>query len=161
MKKHILAFAVLFFSVFTVIAQDHSTFPKDIIFRTLDNVIITEKDFPKDKPLLLYYFAPDCGHCKISGKELGKSLAEYPDVEIWMISVYPDHEVKQYLINSGLYPAKKLLVMQDNLHKMHDWFDFDSIPLMLLYNTDKKIIKDFDKLPEPIELRKMLAELEE
>lgn len=156
--RHFIFSLLFLLIVISANAQNESnkSIPDSLIFISLDNIILTKNDITKNKPFLIIYYDPDCSHCQQMGKELAGWIGQYPDMAIWLISVYPDAAIKEYLTQSGIFPAKKLTVLKDYSESMHRWFDFAYVPLMLLYSKDGKLIKDFDQLPSPTELSQVL-----
>lgn len=145
-------------AAFAQMPDNNNVLPEKMKFMSLDNVVLTNKDIPANKPLLMIYFDPTCGHCQFMGKQLAQRIGLYPNITIWMVSNYPDSSIKQYLFNDGLFPARKLTVLQDYSNNMHNWFDFADVPLMLLYSKDGKLLQNFDVLPTPPELEKILKQ---
>lgn len=134
------------------------TLPRNMIFQSLDNVIVTNRDIPKDKPFMIIFFDPTCGHCQQMGKQLAKRIGTYPDITIWLVSNYQDSTIENYFYSMSLFPAYKLTVLRDYTMQMEKWFNFDAVPLMLLYTKDGKLLKDFDALPTTSQLNEILSD---
>lgn len=136
---------------------DNKELPKNMKFMSLDNIIVTNKDIPTDKPFLIIYFDPDCDHCQQMAGELAQRIGTYPDLTIWMVSNYPVDSIKNFIFRYGLFPARRLSILCDYTSSMHNWFNFADVPMMLLYSTNGKLIKDYDGLPTASEITKDLA----
>lgn len=133
-------------------------FPADFRAKTLDDWVMTKKDLPEDRPLLLIYFRPDCSSCQEEGKMLSRNLSHYPDMPIWLVTAQGGDTVKSYLYHTGLFPARRLTVVFDHDRLMHRWYDFAYVPLILLFDKKHQLIKEFDQLPSPAELKAFLEE---
>ncbi len=78
--KKILLLIIIAVKINAVIAQDFDTIPpyqKDslhiptfTILKT-DSLYTSDKAIPKDKPVVIVYFSPECGHCQITADEFG------------------------------------------------------------------------------------------
>ena len=51
-----------------------------------DNKIFNSTDLPKNKPLILIYFDPECDHCQKLMKEFFKKINEFKRAEIVMVT---------------------------------------------------------------------------
>src|ERR1700761_3375552 len=53
---------------------------------TTDSVFVTPVNLHKNKPLMIIYFAPDCGHCQHLMHEMAPKMNEFKDVQVVMIT---------------------------------------------------------------------------
>src|ERR1700710_2655428 len=53
---------------------------------TTDSVYVTPANLKKNKPVVIIYFSPDCGHCQHMMKEMKPKMKEFGDAQIVMIT---------------------------------------------------------------------------
>lgn len=115
-------------------------------FIDTENGLVTAKNIPKGKALLLIYFRSDCDHCVHASQKLKESAAHYPAV-IWMVSAEPLATLRTFEDMTGFYDVSNLTVLQDHTQSMHTWFDFTQLPFIVLFDKNGKQLKTFSELP--------------
>src|ERR1700750_2058496 len=103
MKKILLLF-MLAAKINTIHAQDYDTVPpyqKDSLhipeFTVLktDSTYTNDKVIPKDKPVVIIYFSPTCGHCQITAQEFGEKMKDMKDIYfVWVTYNHSLAEIK-------------------------------------------------------------------
>ncbi|MFA6057660.1 MAG: redoxin domain-containing protein [Taibaiella sp.] len=125
-------------------------------FTDTENTLVSNKDIPKGKALMLIYFRSDCDHCEHTAQQLKTTAAKYP-VTIWMVSAEPLPTLRTFEEMMGLYDFDNLTVMQDHTQSMHRWFDFEKLPFIVLFDKSGKELKIFDELPTVETIKKILT----
>jgi thioredoxin-related protein len=125
-------------------------------FTDTENTLVSNKDIPKGKALMLIYFRSDCDHCEHTAQQLKTTAAKYP-VTIWMVSAEALPTLRTFEEMTGLYDFDNLTVMQDHTQSMHRWFDFEKLPFIVLFDKSGKQLKTFDELPTVETIKKILA----
>jgi thioredoxin-related protein len=125
-------------------------------FTTTENEVVSNKDIPKGKALMMVYFRSDCDHCEHTAQQLKATATKYP-VTIWMISAEPIPTLRTFEEMMGLLDFDNLTVLQDHTQSMHKWFDFTQLPFVVLYDKNGKQLKTFGELPSVESVKKILA----
>jgi hypothetical protein len=87
----LFCFAVVSFSL----GANSQTIPSFKITLS-NNKIFNAADLPKDKPLVLIYFDPDCDHCQKLMSELFKKIKSFKKAEMVLITFKPVTEVAAF-----------------------------------------------------------------
>src|SRR5258706_7053070 len=97
MKKLIILFFVLL-KISSLHAQESDTIPpyqKDsfhlpafTVLKT-DSVYTNDRIIPKDKPVIIVYFSPECGHCQLTAQEFSKKMKNMRQFYFVWVSYYP------------------------------------------------------------------------
>jgi len=101
----------------------------------------TNDDLKKDIPALFIYFNTDCDYCNEEAKMLSQNIKKFRDVQIIFVSFESINQIKkfaqQYKLNN-----------YDNIHFLHDskltfasTFDVNSLPSLVLYDKNHKLIE--------------------
>ena len=105
-----------------------------------NNKIFNATDLPKNKPLVLIYFDPDCDHCQKLITELFKKINSFKKSEIVLITFKPVTEVaafeKKY--NTSKY-ANMRVGTEGTLFYLKNYYKLVRCHL-LLYMSVKEII---------------------
>jgi len=140
MKRSRLFFAAPIFFCFSVI----SFFPLRMSSQTIppfkmtlsNNKIFNAAELPKDKPLVLIYFDPDCDHCQKLMTELFKKINSFKKVEMVLITFKPVTEVaafeKKY--NTSKY-ANMRVGTEGTLFYLKNHYKLVKMPFTALYDS--------------------------
>ncbi|HRP88809.1 MAG TPA: thioredoxin family protein [Edaphocola sp.] len=120
-----------------------------------NNALVDINSVPNDTPVLIMYFNPDCGHCRIDATKLRDFVPQY-NIPFWMISFVELKEMNQFAKEFGLKGIPGLLYLRDSTRGMHNWFTYRYVPFFALIDKKGNLIKEFDKLPQPEELQEVL-----
>jgi thioredoxin-related protein len=107
-----------------------------------------------EKPLLLIYFRPDCEDCAYTARLL-KTHADAYSIPVWLVSAAPLDQLQVFESMTGFYEGN-IKVLQDYTNSMHNWFDFQWLPFIILLDKKGKAIKTFESLPSPAAITKLL-----
>jgi thiol-disulfide isomerase/thioredoxin len=123
-----------------------------------DSTYSTSADLNKSKPVMIIYFAPDCGHCQHLMQEMKPKMDEFKKMQIVMITFtrteYPymrlmrdfikDYDLKKYhnLTMGTEYPT----------NKVQQFYQIRTTPFIAVYDHNGTLIKSFEKVPKLDEL---------
>lgn len=156
LHKRFLPVALIAFIVLPLFSFAQSKKIPAVKFTDTENELISNKDIPKGKALMLIYFRSDCDHCEHTAQQLKAAAAKYP-ATIWMVSAEPLPTLRTFEEMMGLYDFDNLTVMQDHTQSMHKWFDFTKLPFIVVFDKNGKQLKTFDELPAVETVKKLLA----
>jgi len=99
---------------------------------------------PKNKPLLLIYFAPDCGHCQALMKEIFKRISDFNKAELVLLTFKPLPElqpfVQQYNINQ--YPNIKVGT-EVPIFYIRFYYNVTTTPFTALFDRKGKLVQSY------------------
>ncbi|HTO14838.1 MAG TPA: thioredoxin family protein [Edaphocola sp.] len=120
-----------------------------------NNALVDINNVPKDTPVLIMYFNPDCGHCRIDAAKLREVVPRY-GIPFWMISFADLNEMNKFAQEFRIKGIPGLMYLRDSLRQMHSWFKFRYVPFFALIDKRGNLIKEFERLPSPEELEEIL-----
>jgi thiol-disulfide isomerase/thioredoxin len=112
-------------------------------------------NIPKDTPVLLFVFNPDCGHCRLDAPKMASLVPQYK-IPVWMVSARAKEDVSNFGNEFKLHQIQGLILLHDSANKLHDWFNFRYVPFIALIDDKGTFIKEFDKLPTAEELSEII-----
>src|SRR4051812_31730937 len=62
-----------------------------------DGSLFTPDRIPRNKPLILIYFSPDCDHCRVLMNEFFRRVKDFKQAEVVMITFKPLNEVNRFI----------------------------------------------------------------
>lgn len=148
-----LIFAALVILPFGGHAQQNKI--PDFQFLDTEKTVVSKKDIPKGKGLLLIYFRSDCDHCVHTAMQLKNTISKYP-TRIWMVSGEEMTVLQNFESMQGLYDFENLKVLQDSKHQMHKYYNFVKLPFIVLFSPSGKLLKTFEEMPSAEIVRKIL-----
>src|SRR4051812_23908513 len=103
--KKLLIFLLIAVKINSIHAQAFDTIPpyqKDSLhiphFTVLktDSTYTNDQKIPDNKPVVIIYFSPTCGHCQITADEFSKRMQDMKDIYFVWVSYYPLPEIKDF-----------------------------------------------------------------
>lgn len=95
----------------------------------------TTQDIQKNKPLVLIYFAPDCGHCTVLMDKLFKKIHQLDKASVVMITFRSPGEIaafeKKY--QTAKYPNIKVGT-EGISYVVRDYYRLEKTPFTAVYN---------------------------
>jgi thiol-disulfide isomerase/thioredoxin len=165
--KHILLVFACFFLFFGANAQPDSTklppykrfpeLPPIQILLSDSSTLFTKAQIPKNKPVLVMIFSPDCSHCQHETEEMIAHMDEMKNMEIIMITYHSISMMKDFVTNYGLAKYPNIVVGKDVYYITTGFFDIHNIPYLAMYDKNGKLIEGFEgslPIPEVIKLLK-------
>lgn len=109
------------------------------------------KDLEKNKPVVLVYFAPDCGHCQTLMHGLFKNIAAFKNVQLVLATFKPLSELalfeRQY--DTGKYPNIKTGT-EGNTFFLRYHYKLTNTPFTAVYNKEN-LVCSFRDINTPID----------
>jgi peroxiredoxin len=115
----------------------------DFHFPTLTNSSISKKDLPRNTPILVIYFNPDCEHCQYEAIELRKNIGLFKDVKILMISPATKKEIITFFEEYHLKDYPQVVPLMDINSNFFNVFGMVMTPLIIIYDKDQHLVKYF------------------
>lgn len=165
--KKILLLILVAAQIGLVHAQDYDTIPpyqKDSLhipnFTVLkiDSAYANDRMIPKDKPVIIIYFSPECGHCQITADEFSKRMADMKDFYFVWVSYYPLPEIREFAKKFNLQQFNNIIIGRDENYTIPSYFRVKFTPFMAVYNKDHHLIQTYGQGTEADTLIKLLHE---
>lgn len=122
------------------VAENIKTIPK-FEYQNIKGGNFTNENLKEDTPTLFIYYNSECDFCNEETKMIKDSIEKFKDVQLVFISFEKKEQIKAFTY-------KYKLTTYDNVHFLCDskvtfatTFDVKSMPCLVLYNKDQKLIE--------------------
>ena len=149
-KKLIIAVVVLFISFmgFQIVQklqykkqvqQQISTLP-EFSFQTLEGSAFTKTNLPKNNKAVFIYFNTECGYCFYETKDISEQLERFKATTLLLVSNESKEAIKAFAIKQNLFSKDQVIFLQDSIYTFAKQFEANSIPYILAYDTQGKLL---------------------
>lgn len=155
--KNLLFVALLLFSFSgKVVSQSLPDFKMQLT----NGQMFSSADLSKSKPVIIIYFAPDCGHCQLLIKNVLKRINEFKKSQIILVSFESLQQVIDFEKEYGLksYPFIKTGI-EKPVFFFRYYYHLENTPFTALYDKRGKYIISYQKETPVDDLLKHLKAL--
>ncbi|HEY1021788.1 MAG TPA: thioredoxin family protein [Flavisolibacter sp.] len=155
-----ILFFILFLTNFTALqAQRGDSIPS--FGMTLSNGrYFGNHELPKNKPVVLIYFAPDCDHCHTLMNAFFQKADDFQAATVVLITFKPVNELiafeRSYQTNQ--YPHV-IVGTEGAAQTLRRFYKLQSTPYTALYNKEGKLVASYRKNTPVAELLQQLKKL--
>jgi|GEM_PF-214442 len=110
-----------------------------------DTTWFTNANLPYNRPIIVIYFSPECGHCQHELKELEKNMDSLKDAFFVFISRFPIDSIKSFekKYNTSIYP--NMVFGKEATYFIPVFYDIKFTPFMAIYDRKKQFVKSYDQ----------------
>ena len=163
--KKILFLLLIVFCVSSIYAQKEKIPPyqKDSmlpIFSMLETDSTTwfnTTDFPNDKPVVIVYFNPECGHCQLTAHDFMEKKDEFKDVFfVWVTYRATMDEIKKFGDDAKMFDDNNIRLGKEMKYTIVPFFSVQYTPYIAVYNESHKLVQTFDGGTDPATILNLL-----
>lgn len=99
---------------------------------------------PKGKPVVLFYFYPNCPYCKAQTKEILEDITKLKGIQFYFITPYPVVEMKKFWNEYELGKYPNIVTGIDTANDMGKYFEVTGVPFMAIYGKEQKLNNTFE-----------------
>ncbi|BAV08622.1 AhpC/TSA family protein [Filimonas lacunae] len=152
MQKIILAFLLLFVSHSFVNAQAYDTtaqykkHPGLPVFQILqsDSTWFTDAQLPKDRPIVIIYFSPECGHCQTEAEDLVKHMEQLKSAFFVMVSFHSPADIGKFAEKYKLANLDNVRLGRDVQYYLPTFYHVQYTPFIAVYDKKRQLLKTFE-----------------
>ena len=127
---------------------------------TTDSVNITLADLKKDKPVMIIYFQPDCGHCQHMMNQMRPEMDKFKNVQVILVTFVQLKAIRVFYKDYGLQKYPNFIVGTEGYsHPLLNIYNLKTTPYIALYDHKGKLYRTFEKAPSMNELEKAVNKL--
>ncbi|MCF6279697.1 MAG: redoxin domain-containing protein [Flavobacteriaceae bacterium] len=112
-------------------------------FFTLNNVPFSEKELAKNTNKLFVYFNTECDFCQHEAQQISEYLSNFKNTQIIFVSFEEIETIKTFANKYNLSNKENVMFLQDKTLEFSEIFDAKSIPFILLYDAENKLVQKF------------------
>jgi thioredoxin-related protein len=140
----------LFFAASTFAQQDTSIPPfkrypsvPGLQLLTTDSTAYTNDSIPKNKPVMLMLFSPDCDHCQHEAEQIAANKDSFTNTHIILVSTFPIHRLKEFAEKYRLTSMNNVVMTKDPFYLLISFYAVRNLPYLALYNKKGALIETF------------------
>jgi thioredoxin-related protein len=147
--------AGLFFSV----SFSQASLPPFKMYRSNDS-IFSATALPKNKPVIVIYFDPECDHCQKLMNDVFKKINSFKKAEIVMITFKPVEEVAAFEKKYKTHNYSNISVgTEGTSYQLRNYYKLTVMPFTALYDKQQKLNYSYGQDISVDELIKRLQSL--
>lgn len=152
MQKFLLAFMLLVVSASCANAQGtnpgapYKKHPALPVFQILqsDSTWFTDAQIPPDRPVVIVYFSPECGHCQQEAEDLVKHMDELKKAFFVMVSYHSPSDIGQFAEKYKLAGLPNVRLGRDTAYYIPSFFQVTQTPFVAVYDKKHMLVKTFE-----------------
>ena len=121
-----------------------------------DSSWFTNKELPKNKPVVIIYFSPECSHCQLTAKEMSASIDKLKGAYFVWVSYYSVPEIKTFIRNYDLAKYKNFRFGRDPQYYIPNYYKVKFTPFMAVYDKNGQLVQAFEQGTDPDTLSKLI-----
>src|SRR3954470_13141243 len=133
-----------------------STIPAFSILQT-DSTWFNKEALPGNKPVVIIYFNPECGHCQLTAHEFDQKKNKLKNVFfIWVTYDTSFKEIKSFAAEYKLLDEKNIRIGRDPKYFVPSFYRVKFTPFMAVYGKNGKLVKTYETGTDPDTIVKLL-----
>lgn len=112
-------------------------------FTTLNNLPFTEKELSINKATLFIYFNSECDYCNHEAEMVQQHAEKLKDIQVVFVSHEPLEDIKAFATKYKLLNHDTIYFLYDPKATFTTSFDVNTLPCLILYNKQRKLIEKF------------------
>ena len=149
-KKVIIVVVVLFLVVMGMqvlkklqhkeqVQQALAILPK-FSFYTLEGGSFTNAQLPQNNKIVFIYFNTECEYCFYETKDISEQLERFKATTLLLVSNEKKEAIKAFAIKQNLQDKSQVIFLQDSTYTFAKQFEANSIPYILVYDAQGKLL---------------------
>ncbi len=122
-----------------------------------DSTWFRSTDIPKNKPVAIIYFSPDCGHCQLTAQEFAANMDKLKNDFLVWVSFHTPEQIKEFGEKYKLSQYSNVRLGRDTTYYVPSFYQVRFTPFMAAYNRQGKLVETFDGGTDPATLAKVLG----
>ena len=112
-------------------------------FFTLEQQPFTKANLKPSTNSIFIYFNSECDFCQHEAQSISDNLDSFKNVQFIFVSTEPIAIIKQFSEQYNLNNKQNITFLYDNFSTFSSQFDANSIPYLLIYDQNQKLIKKY------------------
>lgn len=135
--------------------KDSLHIPAFTVLQT-DSTYFNDKKIPKDKPVVIVYFSPECGHCQLTAQEFSDTMSAMKNIFFVWVSYYPMPKIQEFAEKFHLQQFTNIVLARDENYAIPSYYRVKFTPFMAVYNKEHHLIQTYEQGAKPAQLLAVL-----
>ena len=130
--------------------QKDSTLPEFKMLETDSATWFNSDQLPKDRPVVIVYFNPECGHCQLTAHEFLEKKDIFKDAFfVWITYRATMDEIKKFGDDAKMFDDNNIRLGKEMKYTIVPFFSVQYTPYIAVYNESHKLLQTFDGGTDP------------
>jgi thiol-disulfide isomerase/thioredoxin len=116
--------------------------PSFSILKT-DSSWFSSTELPRDKPVIIIYFSPECSHCQAKAKFVAERMDSLKNTFLLWASYFSLDKIKDFSEKFGLSKFNNVVFGRDTHYFLPTYFKTTTLPYIAIYNSKGLFSKEF------------------
>lgn len=121
-------------------AENIKTIPK-FSFRNINGGLFTNQDIKINTPTLFVYFNTECEFCNEEAKMIKENIQKFKNIQLIFVSFEQPELIKTFATKHQLNSYPNIYLLYDNKVTFATTFDVNSLPCLVFYDKNQKLIE--------------------
>jgi thiol-disulfide isomerase/thioredoxin len=152
MKKVVFVFCFTFAAIISnaqTFVDPVAPYQKDSLAPVFNLILTNGKDYsdkqlPKNKPIVFIYFSPDCGHCQVEAEHITKEMKLIEEAFYVWVSYRDMEDIKAFGEKYKFSDYNNMVIGRDPAYAIPSFFRVRFTPFVAVYNKERKLIQTFE-----------------
>jgi peroxiredoxin len=155
MKKHLKIIITVFFIVILAflsyqitvkinykkeVKKNIKTIPK-FSYQNINGELFTNKNLKKQQATIFIYFNTECDFCIEESQMIKKNILKFKGIQLIFISFETSIKIKEFSNKNQLSHYDNISFLHDNKANFNIIFDIKSMPCLVLYDKNHRLIE--------------------
>lgn len=104
---------------------------------------INTGNIPEGRPVVLFYFSPQCPYCRAQVADIIEDIDVLKDIRFFMVTGFPVSEMKRFFKEYQLEKYPNITIGRDSTEYLAHYFKVPGVPYMAIYGKDKRLRNAF------------------
>ncbi|MFB9077577.1 peroxiredoxin family protein [Flavobacterium procerum] len=137
------------------IAEKINTIPI-FCYQDINGKNFTNDNLSKSTPVIFIYFNTECEYCNEEAQMISENINKFKNFQIVFISIEEIELIKKFVLFHKLNNYDNLYFLRDSKVSFASTFDVNTLPCIVLYNKNRKLIEKIKGQTKPELLFKKL-----
>lgn len=121
-----------------------------------DSTWFTNKQLTAERPLVIVYFSPDCGHCQQSAQDFARDMDKLKNVELLWVSYHTPEQIGEFAKTYKLDKFKNVVMGRDPNYRIPTFYRIEFTPFMAVYDKKGRFLEAYPRGTDPDTISQLL-----
>lgn len=122
------------------VAENIKTIP-EFSYKNINGGVFNNQDIKINTPILFIYFNSECEYCNEEAEMIKENVEKFQNVQLIFVSFEKPEFIKTFATKHQLTSYDNIHFLWDNKVTFSTTFDVNSLPCLVLYDKNQKLIE--------------------
>ncbi|MCB9426651.1 MAG: redoxin domain-containing protein [Flavobacteriales bacterium] len=108
---------------------------------TLKDSLYTQQQIPQGLNTVFVYYNSECEYCNAEAEKIEENLSSFKNTQFIFVSFEKTDVIRNFALKYDLLNLTNVYFLRDKKLEFSNFFGAQSIPYLLVYSTDGKLVK--------------------